>query len=142
MPAKIQRLPDGLLYPRYQCCDVRCLLDAGLDNCKLVAAESGHEIGVADAAAQPARNGHEQLIAHRMPKRIVDRLEVIEIEIKNRELGAAMNPAQLLVQPLAEHHAIWQVGQRIIMREMRDPLLRALALGDVLMGGDPSAAGE
>src|SRR5436309_2766070 len=77
-----------------------------------------------------------------MAKRVVDSFEVVEVEIENGKPRATMDPTQLLVQPLAEHHAIGQVGQCIIMRQMRNALLGALAFGDVLVGGDPSAAGE
>ena len=90
---EVQRLPYGFLYARNQCRNVRCLLDPGLDDRKFVTAQSCDQVGVADAAAQPACEGHEQLVADRMPERVVDGLEVIEIEIENGQPRAAMNPA-------------------------------------------------
>ena len=41
-----------------------------------------------------------------------------------------------------EQGAVGQIGQRIVMREMRDPLLDARALGDILVRRDPSAVGQ
>ena len=46
---------------------------------------------------------------------------------------------QFLLQPLAKQGAVRQIGQRVVMRQMRDPFLGASAFGDVLVGRDPSA---
>src|SRR3954453_1376603 len=39
---------------------------------------------------------------------------------------------------LAEQSAVRQIGEWIIVRQMRDPLLRAFPLRDVLVGCDPA----
>ena len=67
-----------------------------------------------------------------MAERVVDALEFVEVEVEHRKLLAAPDPLQRLVELLAEQHAVGQIGQRIVVRQMRDPLLRQLALGDVL----------
>ena len=91
-----------------------------------------------------SRAGHhlEQLVADRMAERVVDALEAVEIEIEHRELVAAADAGQRLGEPLAEQHAVGQIGQRVVARHMRDLLLGALALGDVVVGGDPAAVGS
>ena len=52
---------------------------------------------------------------------------------------AAADAGQRLGQPLAKQHAVGQVGEGVVARHMRDLLLGALALGDVVVGGDPAA---
>src|SRR5215471_15839751 len=39
---------------------------------------------------------------------------------------------------LAESDAVWYIGQGIMMREMGDPFVGALAFGDIIDGCDPS----
>ena len=41
--------------------------------------------------------------------------------------------------PFVERHAVRQVGERIVVRQMLDFFLGAQPLGDVLVGGDPAA---
>ena len=53
-----------------------------------------------------------------------------------REVG------EFLLQPLVEQRAVRQIGERVIMSKMRDLLLGAPALGDVLVGRDPAAVGK
>jgi len=58
------------------------LLGRTLEDSKLVAAQARDRFRLSDLAAQPLGHGPEQLVADRMPERVVDVLEVIEIEVK------------------------------------------------------------
>ena len=82
-------------------------------------------------AAHPLGHRLEQLVAGRMAERVIDALEVIEIEIEHRELAAAAHQRKLLLELLAQQHAVGQFGERIVVRQVRDPLLRLLPFGDV-----------
>ena len=67
-----------------------------------------------------------------MPERVVDHLELVEVDVEQRDRAAA--PRGLLdgaLEVLLEHRAIGQPGQRVVVGEVGDPLLRGLALGDV-----------
>ena len=75
-----------------------------------------------------------------MAKRIVDVLEVIEIETQHRKLIAAPDQPQGLFELLAEQRPVRQIGQRVMARHVRDLLLSGLPFGDVLEGSDPPAA--
>ena len=121
---------------------VERLLDAGLDDGEFVAAEARDGVGLAHAAAQPLGHDLEQLVADRMAERVVDALEVVEVEIEHRKLAAAPDAGQRLGQPLAKQQAVGQVGERVVARHVRDLLLGAPALGDVLVGRDPAAVGH
>src|SRR6185369_18076184 len=82
----------------------------------------------------------EQLIADRMAERVVDALELVDVDIEHRQLLARPYRLERLFEPLAEQDPVRQVSQPVVMRQMRDLLVRALARGDVLDGRDPPAA--
>jgi hypothetical protein len=52
-------------------------------------AKARHEVGVAQAGAEPLRHGFEQLVADRVAERIVDAFEVIEVKAMDRQRLAA-----------------------------------------------------
>ena len=74
-----------------------------------------------------------------MSERIVDALEFVDVDIEHGELLAGLDRLQRLFEPLAKQDPVRQIGQRVVMRQMGDFLVGALALGDVLDGGDPAA---
>ena len=80
------------------------------------------------------RVGHrlQQLVADMVSERVVDALELVDVDIEQRELLAAGGLAQLALDLFAEQHPVRQVGQRVVMRQMRDLLVGAPALGHVV----------
>ena len=75
-----------------------------------------------------------------MAERVVDFLEMIEIEAEHRELVAALGEPQGLFELLAEQRPVRQIGQRVMARHVRNLFLGLLPFGDVLEGRDPAAA--
>src|SRR5829696_4381138 len=59
------------------------LVDAGLQDRELVAAEAGDGIGVAHAGEEALGHRLEEAIADRMAERVVDALEVVEVEAEH-----------------------------------------------------------
>ena len=114
------------------------LLHLGHDDGEFVAAQTGNRIRLSGAATQTVGDQFQQLIADRMAKRIVDALELIEIEAKDRQAFAAFDAFEFVLQPLSQHNAIGQVGQRVMARHMSDPPFGALSFSDVLMGRQPT----
>ena len=84
----------------------------------------------------------QQLVAGGMAQRVVDGLEVVEVEQVDGHDLAALDARQRLLEPLVEQHAVGQAGQRIVQRHVRDLGLRAALLGDVLVRGDRAAVGH
>ena len=125
-------LPDRLVNSGDEFHDVADVPDAGLDHRELVTAEPRDQIGLADAAPDPAGHRLQQFIADMVPERVVDALELVDVDIEQGELLALAGPLQLALDLFAEQHPVRQVGQRIVMREVRDPLVGAPALGDVV----------
>ncbi len=74
----------------------------------------------------------QESIADGMPERIIDLLEVVEIEQHDAYLLAASCGARnCLSEPVVEQGAVRQAGQRVVQGEMAHLLLGRLALGDV-----------
>ncbi len=57
-----------------------------------------------------------------MPKGIVDTLEFVDIDIEHRQLFIRCDLGQLPFQLLVKQCAVGQIGEHIVMREVRDAL--------------------
>src|ERR1700728_3881439 len=77
-----------------------------------------------------------------MSERIVDALELIEVETKHGARLAARDAMQRGLETLAKEHAIRQVGERIMQRHVGDLRLGAALAGDVGEGVHEAAAGH
>ena len=126
------RLPDRVADSIHQVDDVQWLRHGAVNDREFVAAQPRNDIRLSETTAQASGHGFQQLIADRMAERVVDALEMIEIEIQQRQVLALMNPLERLLELLAEQHPIGQVGQRIVVRQVRDALIRTFALRHVL----------
>ncbi|MEH2619087.1 hypothetical protein V1285_004033 [Bradyrhizobium sp. AZCC 1620] len=74
----------------------------------------------------------QKFIADMVSERVVDALELIDIDIEQRELLAADGLAEFALDLLAEQYPVRKVGQRVVMRQMRDLLVGKPALGNVV----------
>jgi hypothetical protein len=83
---------------------------------EFVAAETGDRVALLRAGLEPMRNDGQQLVARAVAERIVDALEVIQVDIHER---AAREPGgrrrQLLRQAIAKQCAIGQLRERIVV---------------------------
>jgi hypothetical protein len=129
---------DCLEGPSHQLDDLGGVLDRGLDDGELVAAEPGDEIAGPDAFLEARGHRFEQLVADHVSERIVDALEFVDVDVEHRQVLAFDDIDELLLEPFVEQRAVWQVGQRVVMRKMPDLLLGAHALGDVFVGSQPT----
>ena len=111
-----------------------------LQDREFVAAKPRDGVALAHRDANALRDDPEQLVADRMAERVVDALEVVEVEIEHRHrLAVRFHAREPFRHFLAQQHAIGQLRQRIVARHVRDVLLGAVALGDVLVDRDPAA---
>src|SRR4029077_1083514 len=104
-----------------------------------VAPQSRHGILFADAFPQPVRHFPQEFVSHGMSERVVDFLEAIEIEAEDRDLSAAADAAERILQLLAKISAVWQIGERVMPGHMRDLRLSFLPLRYVFQRRDPAA---
>jgi len=114
--------------------------DIHLDDCELVAAEAGHQVALAQIVFEPLSDHAQELVADRMPERVVDALEMVEVEAEHRNLVVAVGKVQCLLELLAEQDSVWQIGERVMARHVEDSFLGALPVGDILECRDPAAA--
>ena len=89
------------------------------DDGELVAAEAGHQIVAAHDVAQPLGDVEDELVADVMAERVVDVLEVIEVDVEHRRGRAAgAHFVDHGFEPLAEIDAVGQAADRIVQGEM------------------------
>ncbi len=99
---------------------------------ELVAAEAGHQVALAQNARQPLRDLGEQPVAGRVPERVVDDLEVVEVDERDRNLTAlSAAPLDRLAEPVHEDRAVRQVGEEVVLGAVFELGLGQLALRDV-----------
>ena len=103
-------------------------IEAGQDDREVVAADPRHRIGIVDDALQAARTGAQQGVAGRMAERVVDVLEVVEVELQHRHRPpVAPRLRHREAETIEEQRAIGQLGQEIVVRQPPDMVLGALA---------------
>ena len=84
---------------------------------ELVAADAGHELGVGDAGLQARADLAQQPVAGLMAERVVELLEVVEVDQQQRELGlAGAGGGRGLVEAGEQLAAVGEAGQRVVQR--------------------------
>jgi hypothetical protein len=134
-----KRFADRLVNPRQQVRGIRRSCDRGLNDRKFVATEPGNDIRRSQAAAQPTSQGFQEFIADRVAERVVDALELIDVDVEHRQLLAGRKHLERGIELFAKQRPVRQVGQCVVMRHVCDALVKQLAFGDVLVRGHPSA---
>ena len=103
-----------------------------LQHHELVAAEAGDHVAFAHDRAQPLGDRDEQEVAARMAERVVDLLELVEIDEVHGAHLLRRAGGKRVVHAAAQDGAVGQSGERVEARKVVDLGLRDLALGDVL----------
>ena len=84
---------------------------------------------------------HEQPVADRVTKAVVDRLEPIEVEEQQADKpSAGRAPRQGVLDPVLEQCAVGEAGQVVMERLHDEPFLELAANGDVRQGAGESMA--
>ena len=123
----VKRIDDGLAQGEGS----RRVFGMKLDDGKFVAAEPGNGIDIGDQTGQPLGHLAQQLIARSMTQRVVDPLEVVEVDIMQRHSShAAAGIGERLLQPVLEQCPIWQARHRIVEGQEG-----GLSLGDFELAG-------
>ncbi len=106
-----------------------------LQHDELVAAEPRDEMAARGFLDAPPRFD-QQRIAGRMAERVVDHLELVEVEAVERERSA---DAERVVELLLEHRPVGQPSEDVVERELGNSLFAFGDLADHLVeaGGEP-----
>ena len=113
-------------------------IEPGQDHDELVAAEPRDRVGFAHRGREALRHRLQQLVARVVAERVVDALEVIEIEEQAGDVRAvALRLREDLLQPLVEQRPVRQPGEDVVLRELvgvrRRDLELVRALRDLLL---------
>ena len=110
---------------------------------ELVAAVAGQHVLGACAGGEPPRDLAQQLVAGAVAERVVDHLEVIEVDVEQRDGAIVPSRAgQRVDQVLVELGAVGQPGQRVVVGHVGDALLRRELLGHVVADDQHRAVDE
>ena len=107
---------------------------------EFVSTEPGDQIAIAHFARQPCAHLAEQGISHSVPLRVVDCLEIVEIEIEQGHLARAAGRGQRRAQFAVKAIAVGKPGELVEMGHVLDLLFDHPRLGHVPPdAGDPCA---
>ena len=99
------------------------------DHDELVSAKAPERIGGPHDAVEPRGNRAQEFIADTMTERVVNRLEVVEVDEQRRDRRlAATRAREHLLDAIQDQCAVGEPGQRIVCRQERELLIRAVAL--------------
>ncbi|MNZ49237.1 hypothetical protein D3C78_669980 [compost metagenome] len=99
---------------------------------EFVAAQPGHGVALAYAAGEAQRDLPQQHVAAVVSQRIVQRLEVVQVDEDDRaRMQAAGAGRQHVLQAVQHEPPVGQPGQLIVEGQALDLLLGDLAVGDV-----------
>jgi hypothetical protein len=107
---------------------------------ELVAAQAGDGVGGAQQRGQAFADELEQRVARAVAQRVVDVLEVVEIEVQHRHAAfAAARGGRRLLEAVAREPALGQAGQRVVRghdlhAQLRRRHLRVMGVAGVECG--------
>jgi hypothetical protein len=109
--------------------------DAAQQDRELVATEAGDDVVGAQHVAEAIGDGAQQPVAGAVAERVVDDLEVVEVDEQHGDVAGA--PRQRAVEALEEELAVGQAGERVVLGLPGELALGLLARGDVDAVADP-----
>jgi hypothetical protein len=100
-------------------------VDAGQEQRELVAADAREQLARPRVAAEPLRDRREHRVAGLVPVRVVDLLELVDVEHDERERRPlAMRPLDVLDEPLLQPAVVSEAGERVGEGELGEPHAR------------------
>jgi hypothetical protein len=115
---------------------VRRRLDVLEQDGELVATQPGSGVALAQHGADALGRLAQQRVAGRVPERVVDGLEVVEVEEQHAVAAGAPGARHGVAEPVAEEGPVGQAGEGVVEGLMGQLLLELVAVGDVVAGDD------
>ncbi len=102
--------------------------DPGQNDHEFITPEPGEGVGGARDRAQPCRSSLEQPVAGGVPERVVDLLEVVQVQEHDRDVRA-VPPRRIerVIEPVPEQDPVGKAGQQVVVGQMLQARLGALA---------------
>ena len=115
LPIEIDRLCDRGEQTLPESIGILPSPERGLDHRELVAAKARQRIARAQARTQAFRHRPQRRVAGRVPEKVVDALEIIQVHIKDADLArVAARKGQGLFQPVMEQPTVRQTRQQVV----------------------------
>ena len=113
--------------------DEQAIASAGFDEDReLVAPQPRDEVFTANFLFEPRAHLAQEPVAHQMAARIVDRLEIIEVEIEQRYVRPFRRlPSGQAAQTLVEEVPVRKAGEIVVMRHEGDALFDQAVRGHI-----------
>jgi hypothetical protein len=125
-----ERLAHGRDDARGDVLRTRDVVEVLADDDELVAGEARERVARSQDVAQAIRDRHEEEVARAVPERVVDRLEVVEVEEQHAgDAPGAAPRGDRLLETVVEQHPVRQPRQRVVQEAMAQLILGALGLG-------------
>ena len=123
--------------------DGRLVRDVLEQDRELVAAQAGSGVALPQRGTQARRDGLQHPVAGVVPERVVDGLEVVEVQEQHGETAIGVAPAaERVFDAITEQRPVREVGDRIVKGLIGELLLELLTLGDVAqVDHDPADGG-
>ena len=99
---------------------------------ELVATQSGQELVLREAAGQPSCHLDQQSVPGFVPERVVDLLELVQVDHQERRSRGAAEDRQPAGEPRLEERPVRKPGQRVVLGLVAERLGQPGALGHVL----------
>jgi len=102
------------------------------DDAELVSAEAPEHVAAPQRLGQAAGGGQQEAVAGLVAEGVVDVLELVEVHVEQGAFVAvAAGQRHVPLELLLEAAPVEQAGEGVVIGEEGEPLLGALALGDV-----------
>ena len=107
---------------------------------ELVAADPRQDVGFAQVQPQPLGYFHQQRVADRVSVIVVDVLEIVDVEKRQRETALSVVVLQETVDAMLDHAPRRQAGQLVVIGGAEQVILERLLFGDVGRARDQQIA--
>ena len=98
------------------------VLDLGQHQNEFIPAQAADRVRAPDAPHEAPRHGLQQPVAHYMSQAVVHVLEPIQIEEQHGQaMAMAAGEGNRLGEPIAQQHAVGQVGQKVVLGQIDGP---------------------
>src|SRR5882724_4479985 len=99
---------------------------------ELVSAKASHCVAFSHDVLEPLRNLRQEPVAGIVAESVVHLFKAVEVDEEDRdELAGALGACESLVEAITEQGSIWQTGQVVVERLMRQLLLELDSFCDV-----------
>ena len=135
--AGVKGLPEGFDQAATEIFALGFEMAIAEDDRELVTAEASRHVGGTECCGQTPRRLSDHLVASRVPVKIVDVLEMVEIDQKNPATPPVIRLFDMGGERFGKQRTVRKPCQRIVLRQMAHAAFDGLALTKIDEAADP-----